>query len=257
MKQNYQFVSVSESDGRAVLALNRPPVNVLNIAMMQEINHALAEFRTNTTARALLIRGEGKCFSAGMDVGDHMPDKVPAMMREMHTMFERLDALEIPTVSAVHGSAMGGGLELAAFTDMMFAAAGTKLGVPEIKLGVFPPIAVACFLDMIGPKATYEMVLTGRTFSAEEAKSIGMVNAVFGPEEFEARTDEVLRILAGLSRPVLVATKRALRRAARMPVFEALHDAERMYMDEVMQTRDAKEGLSSFLEKRQPQWKHS
>lgn len=252
----YQFVSVKESDGLAVLTLNRPPVNVLNIAMMQEISHALAELFASPTARALLIRGEGKCFSAGMDVGDHMPDKVEHMMREMHTMFERLAVLEIPTVSSVHGSAMGGGLELAAFADMMFAAAGTKLGVPEIKLGVFPPIAVACFIDMIGPKLTYDLVLTGRTFFAEEGLRMGMVNAVYAPEELDARVDEVMRVLAGLSRPVLVATKKALRTVAGMPVFEALHDAEQIYMEEVMTTADAAEGLRSFMEKRQPQWKH-
>ena len=252
----YQFVSLKESDGLAVLTLNRPPVNVLNIAMMQEISHALAELYANASARALLIRGEGKCFSAGMDVGDHMPEKVEHMMREMHTMFERLAVLEIPTVSSVHGSAMGGGLELAAFADMMFAAAGTKLGVPEIKLGVFPPIAVASFIDMIGPKLTYEMVLTGRTFFAEEALRMGMVNAVYPQEELDARVDEVMRVLAGLSRPVLVAAKKALRTVAGMPVFEALHDAEHIYMNEVMTTHDAAEGLRSFLEKRQPQWKH-
>ena len=252
----YQFVSLKESDGLAVLTLKRPPVNILNIVMMQEISSALAELYASTTARALLIRGEGKCFSAGMDVGDHMPDKVEHMMREMHTMFERLAVLEIPTVSSVHGSAMGGGLELAAFTDMTFAAAGTKLGVPEIKLGVFPPIAVACFTDMIGPKLTYDLVLTGRTFFAEEALRMGMVNAVHAPEELDARVDEIMRVLAGLSRPVLVATKKALRSAAGMPVFEALHDAEHIYMQEVMTTDDAAEGLRSFLEKRQPQWKH-
>lgn len=252
----YQFVSLKESDGLAVLTLNRPPVNILNIVMMQEISHALAELYASTTARALLIRGEGKCFSAGMDVGDHMPDKVEHMMREMHMMFERLAVLEIPTVSSVHGSAMGGGLELAAFTDMTFAAAGTKLGVPEIKLGVFPPIAVACFTDMIGPKLTYDLVLTGRTFFAEEALRMGMVNAVYPPEELDARVDEIMRVFAGLSRPVLVATKKALRSAAGMPVFEALHDTEHIYMQEVMTTDDAAEGLRSFLEKRQPQWKH-
>lgn len=256
MKQHYQFVSLQELDGVAVLTLNRPPVNVLNIEMMREISHALSELRTNSTARALLIRGQGKCFSAGMDVGDHLPEKVEGMMREMHTMFEKLAAIEIPTVSSVHGSAMGGGLELAAFTDMTFAAAGTKLGVPEIKLGVFPPIAVACFADMIGPKLTYEMVLTGRTFSAEEALQFGLVNAVYSAEELDSRVDEVMRTLAGLSRAVLLSTKKALRVVSGMPFFEALHDAERIYMEEVMTTADAAEGLKSFLEKRQAQWKH-
>lgn len=257
MKLNYQFLSFHESDGLAVLTLNRPPVNVLNIPMMQEISRVFAELHSNTTARALLIRGHGKCFSAGMDVSDHMREKVDVMMREMHAMFERLAELKIPTVSAIHGSAMGGGLELAAFTDMTFAAAGTKLGVPEIKLGVFPPIAVACFAQMIGPKLTYEMVLSGRTFSAEEALRFGLLNAVFPSEELESRVDEVMRVLAGLSRPVLIAAKKALRSVAGMPIFEALHDAERIYMEEVMTTQDATEGLLSFLEKRQPLWKHS
>lgn len=256
MKPNFQFISVKEIDGKVVLSLNRPPVNILHIAMMAEINLALAGVKSNTTARVLLIRGEGKCFSAGMDVGDHTADRVEGMMSAMHEMFDRLHAVEIPTVSSVHGSAMGGGLELAAFTDMTFAASGTKLGQPEIKLGVFPPVAVACFADIIGPKLTYEMVLTGRTFSAEEARAMGLVNAVFAPEELEARVDEIVSSLASLSRPVLIATKEALRMSAGRPFFEALSEAESIYMNDVMKTSDAAEGLRSFLEKRPPQWKH-
>lgn len=254
--QDYQFIHLLEGDGVALLTLNRPPVNVLSIEMMREISHALVELETNSTARALLIRGEGKCFSAGMDVADHMPENVGIMLREMHTMFERVAAIQIPTVSSVHGSAFGGGLELAAFTDMTFAASGTMLGVPEIKLGVFPPIAVAYFAGLIGPKLTYEMVLTGRTFSADEALRIGLVNAVFPAEELDTRVNEIVRGLASLSRPILLATKKALREAPGRPFFEALRDAERIYMEDVMSTADAAEGLKAFLEKRQPHWKH-
>ncbi|RMG45047.1 MAG: enoyl-CoA hydratase/isomerase family protein [Acidobacteria bacterium] len=255
MSQEYEFITVARANGRATLSLNRPPLNVLNIPMIEEINRALADLREDATIKVLLIRGEGKCFSAGMDVADHLPETFERMLAVFHRMLEHLAALPIPTVSAVHGAALGGGLELAVFADMTFAAAGAKLGQPEIKLAVFPPLAAAYFPGLIGWKRACDVILTGRTIGAEDAERMGLVTAVFPDDALVARVDEIVRTLAGYSRPVLVATKRAIREAAGRPLFEGLELAERIYRDEVMATEDAVEGLRAFLEKRAPQWK--
>lgn len=255
MSNKYRFITFYQIDGRAVLTLHHPPLNILTIPMIEEINQILAELRADSEAKVLLLRGEGRCFSAGVDVADHLPEKVEYMLQVVHQMFHHLAALEIPTVSAVHGATLGGGLELAAFTDMTFAAAGATLGQPEIKLGVFPPLAVAYFPSIIGLKHTYDLVLTGRTLSAEDARQLGLITAVFPEEEFATRVDEITRTLARYSRPVLLAAKRALRRAIKLPFTEALASAERIYLEEVMATEDAYEGLVAFLEKRPPQWK--
>lgn len=255
MTQEYQFITFTQTDGRAVLTLHRPPLNILTIPMIEEINHALEALRGDPIAKVLLIRGEGRCFSAGMDVADHLPEKVERMLEVFHHTLDHLASLEIPTISAVHGATLGGGLELAVATDLTFAAAGATLGQPEIKLGVFPPLAVAYYADLIGLKRAYEVILTGRNLSADEAQQWGLVNAVFSDEEFAARVDEITRTLAGYSRPVLVATKRAMRETRQRPLSEALSRAERIYLQEVMATEDAVEGLTAFLQKRSPQWK--
>lgn len=256
MTEEYQFIQISRENGKAILSLNRPPVNVLNIEMLHEMNRALADIAEDQEARVLLLRGEGKCFSAGMDVADHLPDKVEQMLGAMRRFLELLAKLEIPTISAVHGPTLGGGLEIAAFTDLTYAAEGASLGQPEIKLAVFPPLAVAYYPWLTGMKKAAEICMTGRTISAEEAKSIGLVNQVFGRDEFESKVDEIVISLAGYSRPALAATKKALRMAVGRPIWEALTTAEHIYMEDVMSSKDAFEGLNAFLEKRKPEWKH-
>lgn len=255
MTQEYKFMTFTQTDGRAVLTLHRPPLNILTIPMIEEVNQALEALRGDHTAKVLLIRGEGRCFSAGMDVTDHLPENVERMLEVFHQTLDHLAALKIPTVSAAHGATLGGGLELAVATDLTFAAAGATLGQPEIKLGVFPPLAVAYYSKLIGLKRAFDVILTGRNISAEEAHHLGLVNAVFPDGEFTARVDEITRTLAGYSRPVLIATKRAIRGAIGRPLTEALALAERIYLQETMATEDALEGLTAFLEKRPPQWK--
>lgn len=257
MDREYEFITLTHTDdGRAILTLNRPPLNIMHIPMIEEINRALADLQSDATVKVLLIRGAGRCFSAGVDVADHRPERIERMLRVVHEKFERLAALEIPTVSAIHGATLGGGLELAAFADLTLAADNATLGQPEIKLGVFPPLAVAYFPRLVGWKRATDLILTGRTLTAEEAQRMGLVNAVFPEEEFSNRVDAFTRTLAGYSRPVLIATKRAMREAITRSLFDGLEEAERIYMHDVMSTEDAVEGLTAFMEKRPPQWKN-
>src|SRR5208283_4113888 len=140
-----------DDEGKVVsVVLNRPPLNVMNIAMMQEMNAAFAQLLHHPKAIVLLVKAEGKAFSAGVDVADHTADKVGTMMKEFHRIFELMNQFTIPVVAVVDGAALGGGCELAVFCDMIIASERAKFAQPEIKVGVFPPIAAVIFPRLIG-----------------------------------------------------------------------------------------------------------
>lgn len=249
-----EFVDLRVEGAIAEVVLRRPPHNVLNRAMTAELRAAVAEAAQRKDARVLLLRGEGKSFCAGVDIGDHLPGQFEKAIPEFDSLALEIADVEIPTVALLHGNVLGGGLELGIATDLAYAAAGTKMGQPEIKLAVFPPFAAAMAPAILGARRAAELVLTGKTYTAADARDLGLVNAVFPDEEAEAKTREVVRGIASLSRPALVLAKRALRSCDRERR-DRLAEAERLYVHELMRHSDPVEGLKSFLEKRAPQWK--
>lgn len=251
----YKTINVSEEKGIYIISLNNPPLNILTIQMIKEITDALEKVNKAKIYKVLLIRGEGKCFSAGADVKEHMPEMLNDFMTSFHNLFVSLVKIEIPTISLVHNMALGGGLELASYTDLIFASESAKLGQPEIKLGVFAPMAVTYFPKLIGLQKSYELLLTGKTISAKEAKEIGLVNDVFPDDKLLEEGKKVADTIASYSLPVLVACKKAIRKVSKLTLEEALPIVENIYNNEVMKTSDAIEGLTSFLEKRKPVWK--
>lgn len=252
----FQFIVSEKSDWRCVIALNRPDHNVLNIAMMREINDALTAALADESLGALVIRANGKFFSAGVDVAEHTADQVGEMISEFHEMFRLLERLPCPTVALVQGSALGGGCELACFCDIVLAADRAKFGQPEIAVGVFPPIAAAAFPHWVSQKKLYELLLTGRAFSAEEARQCGLVNHVYPYDDFEECAAEFLASLGKHSPLIGQYTKRALRSGAAKPFPEALAEIEKLYLGPLMATQDASEGLKAFMNKRAPEWKN-
>jgi cyclohexa-1,5-dienecarbonyl-CoA hydratase len=253
----FKFLQYERTGDLVRIAINRPPFNVLDIATMQEMNVALDRALEEPGAKALMLTGVGeKAFSAGVDVADHTKDKVSAMIETFHGNIKRVLAMPIPTVAAVNGAALGGGCELAIACDMVVAVDGAKLGQPEIKLGVFPPIA-AILMPRIAPTPrAMELVLSGATIDAREAHAIGLVNRVFPRETFAADTAKFLEQFLSLSRAALIYAKRAMREATGRPFHEALYDVEQIYLKEMMATEDATEGLNAFMEKRKPVWKN-
>ena len=245
------------TEGLATITLDRPPLNILDIAAMKALNQALEETLSSDRTGVLLIRAEGKAFCAGLDVGDHTPDKVGAMMREFHGLFEKLLGTDVPIVAAVHGAALGGGMELITCCDIVLASEKAKLGQPEIKLGVFPPIAAAVLPRLCGLTRALDLVLSGRTILAAEAKELGIVTQVYPVEDFEARVEEYVQQLTSLSRSVLRTTKRATLQELRSTAEQRIAEAERIYLDELMKTKDAVEGIAAFMEKRKPNWEHA
>lgn len=253
----FEFIDVQASDGVVSITLNRPPLNVLHLAMMAEINTALEASLADRAVGALVFRGAGKAFSAGVDVADHTADHVAEMVRRFHGIFRKLLATDVLTIAAVQGAALGGGCELACFCDVVLASERAKFGQPEVKVGVFPPIASCIYPLRIGLHRAIEMNVLGNTLDAAEALRIGLADRVLPQESFDAAVNEYVSQVRRLSRPVMRLAKRAVLLAAHEQVLSHLEQAESLYLNELMKLGDAHEGLTAFLAKREPNWKHA
>jgi len=254
MKSDYKFIELDTSNAVASVTLDRDGLNVLNIAMMKEINEALESLNEGIELKALVIKAKGKAFSAGVDVSEHTEEMVHEMISTFHRIFHLLDHMQCPTIALVHGAALGGGCELACFCDMVLAAEKVKFGQPEIKVGVFPPVAAAAFPKYGFLKQVYELLLMGDTIRAEEAKAMGLVNHVFSRDEFDTACADFITRLAINSAVILRQTKKAIKAGLNRPFIDALDTIEDIYMKEMMATHDAHEGLTAFMEKRSPKW---
>jgi cyclohexa-1,5-dienecarbonyl-CoA hydratase len=253
---SYEHIEVSFENGLGTITLNRPPVNILNIAMMNEINEALDAWQGNKDLKAVLFNAKGKCFSAGVDVGEHMGDLAPKMIESFHGIFRRMDKLGVLTVASIYGSCLGGGCELAIFCDLVISSESVKLGQPEIQVGVFPPIAAYIMPRSIGRKAANDLILSGRVISAEESLSMGLVNKVVKDDELESETVAFVKPYLKLSAEVLRVTKKAMSGGLMDELEPALKVIEDIYINELMNTHDAHEGLNAFLEKRKAEWRN-
>ena len=253
---DYRHIETEFKDGLATITMNRPPVNIMNMAMMEEINGVLSSLIGEKDLNALLFSAKGKCFSAGVDVGEHTGDLGPKMIEVFHRMFRLMAKFEIPTFASVYSSCLGGACELAVFADFVIASEGAKFGQPEIQVGVFPPIAAHMMPRVIGRRAAMDLILSGRTISAKEAQLMGMVNKVVADDELESATSEFIKPYLRLSAEVLRKTKKAINAGLMDDLEPSLKVIEDIYLNELMKTEDANEGLRSFLEKRKPVWKN-
>ncbi len=253
---DFKDIIFERGEGVARLTLNRPPLNVLTIAMMREINTALESLQEDVESKLLIITGQGKAFSAGVDVAEHTADKVEEMITVFHRIFRLLRRLEIPTVAIVNGAALGGGCELAIGCDMVIAAEHAKIGQPEIQVGVFAPLAAVLFPRLVGRAKALELLLTGDVIRAPEAARIGLINKAVPADDLDAEVQGLIVKLTGLSGAVLRLSKRAVYASLDRGFEEALAAVEDIYLKELMQTEDAHEGLAAFLEKRPPEWRN-
>lgn len=230
----YRFLGLVDGGAVARLTLTRPPLNVLTTEMMEELGEALAWAAAQPLLKVLLLAAEGKVFSAGVDIEDQRGDRTKPMLEAFHGLFRLLRALDCVTVAALQGPALGGGAELATFCDLVVASEAATVGQPEIKVGVFPPVAMAHYPRRVGPHRALQLVLSGRVLETVEAEI----------ERFTSHSAAVLRL-----------SKRALRESLDLPFDEALASLEAVYQYELMVTADAQEGLRAFSEKRKPVWR--
>lgn len=245
-------------DGEIAYAtLDHPPVNVIDFAMISQLKKFLDDVRGEPRLCGLVFQANGRVFSAGVDVGSHLPDTVQAMIREFHSVFELLDEMAVPTLALVRGACLGGACELVGYLDVVIATENASFGVPEIKLGVFPPVAAAIFPQRFGYQGAMQMLLTGEPIDPAAAVRVGLVSRLAPEEEAQGALEEVLHGLREKSASSLRAVKLATLRARRATFPELVAPAEEVYLQQLMATSDAVEGLQAFLEKRRPRWKHS
>jgi len=241
--------------GTGRIVIDRPPVNVLDLDLMSQLDQALADAAADPALRVLAIAGAGKAFCAGVDVADHTADRVGRMLSLFHGLVRRLLSIEAPVVAVVHGAALGGGCELVIACDLVLARDDLKLGQPEIQLAVFPPVAAALLPRLVGRQRALDLILTGRVLGADEALALGLVSRVFPAAAFDAGVRTALEDLAAKSGPALRLAKRAVTLGEPLPFGPALVEAEALYLGELMELPDAHEGLAAFMEKRPPTWR--
>ena len=238
----------------ARIRLHNLPLNVIDIPMMEELAQTLAEIEARADVSVIVLSGEGKAFSSGVDVAAHTPDKVEAMLLKFHAVARALVASKKVTIAAVHGHCLGGGAELAMVCDLAYTTASAQWGFPEIKLGCYPPVACTALAALVGQKRAAELILTGRTISGNEAASMGLANRTVPDESLTTTVDQTVDELLRLSPEALGVTKKAIYAWSAMHFDKGLARAENIYVEELMKTADAQEGIRAFMEKREPKW---
>jgi len=255
MTTDFRNIIFERERGVVRITLNHPPVNIMDILTMKEINAALEGLQGDEETKVVVFTARGKAFCAGVDVKDHTVDKVHEMIQVFHRIFRQMWSLDIPTVAAVNGAALGGGCELVTFCDMIIASEKATFGQPEIQVGVYPPVAVVTFPRLMPYMKAMELLLTGDIIDAREAERLGIVNRVVPAESFEEEVSEFVGKLTALSGIVLRLTKRATLQGLASTFDEALAQSEELYLNRLMKTEDATQGLQAFMEKRKPVWK--
>ena len=236
------------------IRLANPPLNVITVPMMKEMQQALAEIEARPEVSVIVFQGDARAFSAGVDIGAHVPQQVHEMLTSFHTVIRAIVGSRKVTIAGVRGACLGGGAELAAVCDMVYTAADATWGFPEIKLGCYPPVAAVALPALVGQKRASELILTGRQISGGEAVAIGLANRAVRYEELDGIVGETLAELCELSPAALAHAKKAIYGWDAIHFDKGLARAEKIYFEELISTADAREGIMAFLEKRSPKW---
>jgi cyclohexa-1,5-dienecarbonyl-CoA hydratase len=252
MNTSQIVTNITGAMGRIRLA--NPPLNVLTVPMMGELLETLEEFENRPDISVIIFEGDTQAFSAGVDIRAHVPEEVRGMLASFHSVIRAVVSSHKITIAAVRGACLGGGAELAAVCDMVYTARDATWGFPEIKLGCFPPVAAVALPALVGQKRACELILTGRQISGEEAVAIGLANRSARGEEVDGMVVDTLTELGEMSASALALAKKAIYSWDAIHFDKGLARAEKIYLDELISTSDAREGIMAFLEKRSPKW---
>lgn len=245
-------IEVARRGPRATVAWEHPPANVLTTELLNELASTLRQDEVRD-AHVVVVEGRDEGFCAGLDVAEHRRPTVEEMLDAFREAATALWEAPVPTLAKVDGACLGGGLELVAVCDLAVASRDATFGQPEIQLGVFPPLASATFPRSLAPKHAARLLYTGETVDAATARDLGLVGRVVDAADLDEAVDRVASTIAGMRRTALVGLKSAVRAAQPSP-WEALGQAEVIYLDDVVTGPDAEEGLDAFLEDREPEW---
>jgi len=254
--KTYKFIAFDTSTFVARITLNHAPYNVLTVPMMTELAEAIESLNGRGDVKCILLDSSQKMFSAGISLEDSRPERVFQTLDAFNRVFQSASEISKPLIVVVNGQAIGAGSELVAFGDMIIATSNARFSQPEVKMGVFPPFAAIMLPQLIGPKKTYELILTGQSMTAEEALQFGLVNKVVPEAELGKAVNEVLGRIGEISAPVLEMTKRVIGSTLGMPFPEAIKRSHNIYLNQLMDLEDAQEGLRAVIEKRKPVWKN-
>jgi cyclohexa-1,5-dienecarbonyl-CoA hydratase len=248
-------VEFEHEDQVARVVLAAPKANIVDQAMIAELESAFDGLAGRRDLKAIVLTGEGPNFSFGASVQEHLPEQISGTLARLHELLRQIAEAPAPTIAAIRGQCLGGGLELALACDLILAEETARLGCPEIQLGVFPPAASALLPVRIGAGPATSLVLTGASVSGAAAAAIGLVSRTAGPGQLDAVLAE------WLAADFLPRSPSALRYAAlavRRPLVHALEQdlpvLERLYLQDLMSEPDAAEGIHAYLEKRLPRW---
>lgn len=247
-------IETSHAEGLGRVTLTDPPLNILTRSMLAQLREGLAELAAEPSLRAVLLAATGKHFSAGADVGEHLPPTYRELIPEFLDTVLAIATFPLPVVAAVQGRCLGGGFEVAMSADLIVAAEGASFGQPEIMLGVLPPAACALLPFLCGRGAAARIVYTGENLSSADALQAGIVQQVVPDDQLEAAALQLAQRITRHSGATLRSAKQMLAGGNEPALREALTHAGRIYTEQLMETRDAVEGLQSFMEKRRPTW---
>ncbi len=252
----FKYLKFEKTDGVARITFARPKHNVFNIDMMNEFIEVLQPLSADPELKCVAFFGDGASWCAGVDVGDHKPDMAGRMINAFNRSLMLIENLEVPTVAAVHGACLGGGMEYAIACDVVVAGQKAKFGQPEVKLGFFPPYAAIRLPLLVGPAKAIEVCTTGRIYSADEARAMGFVSQVVEEEKFSGAVESLIGEFTACSPLILRINKRAVKDHIGLGAADAVKKVSRLFLDELMKTEDTAEGIASFYEKRKPVWKN-
>jgi cyclohexa-1,5-dienecarbonyl-CoA hydratase len=245
-------VEISAPVARVIL--NNPPLNIIDLPMARELQPALSEIESRSDISTIIFQGDSRVFSAGVDIKVHLPDQIHEMLTSFHAVIRAIVASRKVTIAAVRGACLGGGAELAAVCDMVYTARDASWGFPEIKLGCYPPVAAVVLATLIGQKRAAELILTGRQFTGDEAAAMGLATRSVAAEDLESVVERTLSELRQLSPVALAHAKKAIYAWDAIHFDKGLARAEKIYLEELISTADAREGIIAFLDKRPPKW---
>jgi len=255
--KTYQSIQLEQREAVSTIVLNKPPLNILDLGMIEEILDALQAIESQPGNRIVVFRAAGeKAFCAGVSIHDHTPDKISTMIPRFHDIFRLLARTDQVTIASVQGHCLGGGLELASMCDLVIATENATFGQPEIKLGQLPPVGIILLPLLMGQRQAAELLLTGSSIGAARAEALGLVNRVVPRDQLSRNLEALLAELTAQSGAALAMTKQLLRRIAPLDFEKTLQQSEEFFLNQVAATDDGKEGIFAFLEKRPPKWTH-
>src|ERR1700722_13665501 len=253
---DFHFVKFRSEGEVAYLTLDRPEHNLLNERMLAELATGISSLGERSEIKLIVLDSAAKAFCGGIELGEYTQRRVFQLLDAFHSAFSAMLDTSKPVLVIVNGPAFGGGAELAALGDLVIATPKAKFAQPEIKLGVFPPLAAAILPYILGPKQALELVLTGETMSAERARDLRLVNWLVPEAELQKKVEEVVAKVTAQSAPVLTMAKKAIVGSLGLPLRDGVRNSMKVFLNELAELEDSQEGLRALVEKRAPKWKN-